>query len=55
MTPLGMSDLLILIGQKEVELALLRQQIAVLTEQVRQLTPKPDDAQGAATTETEPR
>lgn len=39
MTPLGMSDLLILIGRKEVELALLRQQIVVLTEQLRQAQP----------------
>lgn len=36
-----MNDLLIIIGQKEVELAILRQQVALLTDQVRALTPAP--------------
>lgn len=34
-----MNDLLLIIGQKEVELALLRHQVAVLTDQVQKLTP----------------
>lgn len=36
---LQMNDLLLLIGQKEVEIAVLRHQVAVLTDQVQKLTP----------------
>jgi hypothetical protein len=40
-----MNDLLLIIGQKEVEIALLRHQIAVLTDQVQALTPAPAPSQ----------
>jgi len=47
---LGMNDLLLIIGQKEVELALLRHQIAVLTDQLKAASQGP-----VPPAETEPR
>jgi uncharacterized coiled-coil protein SlyX len=50
MSGITMNDLLLLIGQKEVEIALLRHQVAALTDQLKRATPPP-----AAPAETEPK